>query len=146
VKREEKIFLVVFAAVLLCVLGVALSLGSREPSVKIRISQASLSTNGRLTLNYSITQSSHTLLREIESIDDRVAIVSQMGNGSWIGLQTHGEGREEKGIMRSGALGASLLVKTDITYNVTFTNHLVLYNFTNTDGVHYQSDFRMEKL
>ena len=145
-KREEKILLAVFAAVLFCVLGAALSLGSRAPSAKIRFSQASLSPNGRLVLDYSITQSSHTVLREIQLIDGHNATVAQMGSDFWIGLPIHSEGREDDTILRSGTLSALLLVTTGITYVVTFTNRLVLYDFTNSDGRHYQANFQIEKL
>ncbi len=132
--------------VLICVLGAGLSLGSREPSAKIRFNQASLSANGHFVLDYSITQSSHTFLREIQLVDGHNGSVAQMARGSWLGLPTHAAGREDDDILHSGTLSASLLVTTGITYVLTFTNRLALYDFTNSDGVHYQADFQIERL
>jgi hypothetical protein len=145
VKREEKILLIVFAAVLLGALGAALSLGIREPSAKVQFSEASMSTNGHLILHYAIKQSPHTYLREIESIDDHETVISQMGSGTGNLFPIHTWGSHEHGVMPSVAGGASLIITTGITYTVTLSNRLILYDFTNTSGVRYRADFRMGK-
>jgi hypothetical protein len=142
VKREEKILLAVSVAVLLGALGM-LSFGERELTATIQFTDAAWATDGLFTMSYTTTQSSGTVLRQIISDEGNKRIL--FGGGGPASLLRQHISAASTGdsyyLVGESTTAHSLLVKTGITYTVTLTNSLVLYDFTNSQGTHYKREF-----
>jgi hypothetical protein len=142
VKREEKILLAMFVAVLLGALWM-LAFDQRERTADIQFTDATWAADGHFTMSYTITQSDGTLLRQIMSDESDKRILS--GGARPASLFRHHFSTTSTGdsyyLVGESAGAHSLLVKTGIIYTVTLTNSLVLYDFTNSHGTHYKREF-----
>ena len=146
-KREEKIIVLIFVALLFCGLGIALLVArARAPSATIQFSQAELDAKGKLSVAYSVSQSSGTYLRNTEILNGQIS-----GNG--------GMGNKAPGASRGSGAGTTafylgpdtgplptptLLVQTGKTYRVDFNNTSRVFDFTNKSGGLYRFEFKLE--
>jgi len=145
-KREEKILLAVFMAVLICVLGVGLSFALRERTAKIEFKTAQFDKDGSLSLDYSENSPSGTTLENIETVDGvETGHGSSWGN-SWFGFGSLGSGMSQT-VFDTNEFSQplpSLMVQTDRSYILKLNERLVIYDFTNKIGKRYQAEFRLQ--
>jgi hypothetical protein len=146
VKREEKILLLAFIAALICGLGIALTFGFRERSLRIQFNTAEFTSTGSLVIDYSYNTPSGTFMVESDTIDGK-----EMGGGAnggtsllGIGIPGHGSSQEEFYTNDLPHPVPSLMVQTGKTYVVNLNERLLLYDFTNNRGNHYHSEFRLK--
>ena len=149
-KREEKIILLIFIALLFGGLGIAVLLGkTRAPSATIQFSQASVETSGRFILNYSFSQSSGTYLRDTTISNGRISGNGGSGYRSLLGLRSSGGGGSATSGFGADAYPLptpTLLVETGKTYTIDYQSTLRVYDFTNKSGGIYRLEFKLEPL
>jgi len=135
-----------FATVLICGLGVALTFAFRERSLKIQFNTAEFTTNGSLVIDYSCNTPSGTFMVKSDTIDGKEMGGGSSGGTSLLGMGIPGNGRSEEEFYTNDLPQPvpSLMVQTGKTYVVKLNERLLLYDFTNSRGNHYHSEFRLK--
>jgi len=143
-KREEKILLAVFMAVLICVLGVGLSFALRERTAKIEFKTAQFDKDGSLSLDYSENSPSGTTLENIETVDEvETGHGSSTGNSFIFESLRFGRSQTVFDTNEFSQPLPSLMVQTGRSYILKLNERLVIYDFTNKIAKRYQAEFRL---
>ncbi len=144
-KREEKILLAAFMAVLICILGVGLSLAFRERTAKIEFKTAQFDKDGSLSLDYSENSPSGTTFENIETVDGaETGHGSSSGNSFIFGSLGSGTSQTTFDTNEFSQPFPSLMVQTGRSYILKLNERLVIYDFTNKIGKRYQAEFRLQ--